>query len=356
MGDKLVGRECFMASKVEIESLAIEHNLNQEEFEIFSISSTHSEQKVKLGATLPSRIIQEVWDILFEYKDIFSWTPHDLGTISRDIVEHRLGIPPDFSVSPTGIEFVYALKYYFPINNSESEYEALLSGLRMALAMNMDQLTTHGDSQIVYGHVTRTFEVREDNMKKYSTLARKFVSRFKRTYRILGIDSRIWLEPLIKKSIDKEILCIDPEDNWMTPIKNDILNGSLPDAVDQALKIRTTAAQYVFHNSQCGIQNSKTLKTQLGLSIGGNQVTIYLLGERLDSMEKVTKYAHMSKWHIQVIDHHYWFSHNNLGKVNIELRRVKQLQNSLHCTHAYPQHLNKPKGFDPHDHTSQMHD
>lgn len=83
--------------------------------------------------------------------------------------------------SPTGIEFVYALKYYFPINNSESEYEALLSGLRMALAMNMDQLTTHGDSQIVYGHVTRTFEVREDNMKKYSTLARKFVSRFKRT-------------------------------------------------------------------------------------------------------------------------------------------------------------------------------
>lgn len=40
----------------------------------------------------------------------------------------------------------------------------------------------------------------------------------------------MWLEPLNKKSIDKstELLCINTEDNWMIPIKNYKLIGSLP--------------------------------------------------------------------------------------------------------------------------------
>lgn len=30
---------------------------------------------------------------------------------------------------PNGVEFAYALKYYFVVSNNESEYEALIVGL-----------------------------------------------------------------------------------------------------------------------------------------------------------------------------------------------------------------------------------
>ncbi|KAI5682874.1 hypothetical protein M9H77_04102 [Catharanthus roseus] len=366
MGDKLVGPECFMASKVEAESSAIKHNLNQEaitiknfplqgDFELFSINSTHPEHKIKIDTTFPPPILQEVQDILFEYKDIFSWIPHDLGTISRNIAEYRLGIPPNFPSSPIGAEFAYALKYSFPISNNESE--ALLAGLRMALAINMEQLIIHGDSKFVYNHIIGTFEAKEDNMKKYSMLAKTLVSRFKRTWikkvrrrnnqkayelstAISGKHiSGIWLEPFIKKSIDKEILCMNPEDNWMTSIKNYILNGSLLYAVDQAQKIKTTAEKhrqcYKVIKLRGGIHNFKTPVTQPSLSILGNQVTVSFLEEQSSSMEEKMKYARMRKWRIQVIGHHHWFSYGDPGEVHPEFRRIKQLQGSIHCTQAY---------------------
>lgn len=52
------------------------------------------------------------------------------------------------------MEFAYALKYDFSFSNKESEYEAFLVNLRMALAMNIDQLIICGDSQVVYSQVT----------------------------------------------------------------------------------------------------------------------------------------------------------------------------------------------------------
>lgn len=56
--------------------------------------------------------------------------------------------------SPKGTEFAYALKYNFPVSNNESEYKVLLAGIRMALAMNVDQLIIRGDSKVFYGYVT----------------------------------------------------------------------------------------------------------------------------------------------------------------------------------------------------------
>lgn len=66
------------------------------------------------------------------------------------------------------MELAYALKYDFSFSNNEFEYEALLAGLHMAFAMNIEQLIIRGDSQVVYGHVTRSFETKEDNMKEHS--------------------------------------------------------------------------------------------------------------------------------------------------------------------------------------------
>lgn len=90
-----------MASKMEAEHSAIEDKLNNEtessrdfqlrgEFELPSISNSHPERQIKIGKHL-----RRIQDVLFEYQDIFSWTPNNLGTISRDITKHQLGIPTE---------------------------------------------------------------------------------------------------------------------------------------------------------------------------------------------------------------------------------------------------------------------
>lgn len=76
---------------------------------------------------------------------------------------------------PNGVEFAYALKYYFVVSNNESEYEALIVGLWIALAMNIDQLIIRGDSKVVFDHVTGSFKAKEEDMKKYYTLVKSLL-------------------------------------------------------------------------------------------------------------------------------------------------------------------------------------
>lgn len=60
-----------------------------------SVDDAQPDRKIHAGQTLPSIVRKEVCDILVEFKDIFSWTLSNLGTISQDIAEHKLGIPDD---------------------------------------------------------------------------------------------------------------------------------------------------------------------------------------------------------------------------------------------------------------------
>lgn len=76
-----------------------------------------------------------------------------------------------------GTEFVYALKYAFPISNNESEKELLIEGLQIVLAMNIEQLIIRGESNVVFGHVMGSFETKEDTMKKYSIIVKSLETR-----------------------------------------------------------------------------------------------------------------------------------------------------------------------------------
>ncbi|XP_071699265.1 uncharacterized protein [Rutidosis leptorrhynchoides] len=51
--------------------------------------------------------------------------------------------------SPDGEEYTYALKFCFYASNNEAEYEAILSGLRIAVEMGITNLRAYVDSQIV---------------------------------------------------------------------------------------------------------------------------------------------------------------------------------------------------------------
>lgn len=58
----------------------------------------------------------------------------------------------------------------------------------------------------------------------------------------------IMLEHLSIKSTDGEVMCMEVEDNWMTPIKECILNNSLLMGDSEDWKLRVTVARYVIEN------------------------------------------------------------------------------------------------------------
>ena len=52
-------------------------------------------------------------------------------------------------ISPLGEHMRYVIRLHFPASNNMAEYEALLSGLRIAIELGIKRLDVRGDSQLV---------------------------------------------------------------------------------------------------------------------------------------------------------------------------------------------------------------
>ena len=63
--------------------------------------------------------------------------------------------------SPTGERIEQAIRLGFSASNNELEYEAMIAGLELALAVGADSLSIRSDSQLVVGQVNAEFKSRE---------------------------------------------------------------------------------------------------------------------------------------------------------------------------------------------------
>ena len=66
----------------------------------------------------------------------------------------------------------------FPASNNEAEYEAILSGLDLALALSVSKLRVYSDSQLVVRHVQKEYEAKDARMARYLTKVRDTLQRF----------------------------------------------------------------------------------------------------------------------------------------------------------------------------------
>ncbi|KAL0402164.1 UNVERIFIED_CONTAM: hypothetical protein Slati_4246300 [Sesamum latifolium] len=64
-------------------------------------------------------------------------------------------------------ELEYALRFDFKASNNETEYEAPIAGIRMALDAGARNLIAYSDSQLVTKQVEGEYEVKEERMKEY---------------------------------------------------------------------------------------------------------------------------------------------------------------------------------------------
>ncbi|GJS04239.1 reverse transcriptase domain-containing protein [Tanacetum coccineum] len=156
-----------------------------------------------------------------------AWKLFNDGASSSD--GSRVGL---MVVSPKGKEYTYALRFEFETTNNEAEYEALLAGLRIAKEMEIRELIIFVDSQLVANLVKGLFEATQPTIKyeKNSKLVKE-----------------VLVEVIQNKSIaEKGVADIVREegDSWMTPIREYLRSGTLPDDPQKARKLRIKAPLY----------------------------------------------------------------------------------------------------------------
>ena len=78
--------------------------------------------------------------------------------------------------SPAGERIEQAVRLGFNASNNESEYEALIAGVELALPMGANNLLIRSDSQLVVGQVNAEFESREPQMERYVSLVKQRLS------------------------------------------------------------------------------------------------------------------------------------------------------------------------------------
>ncbi|RVW61604.1 hypothetical protein CK203_065405 [Vitis vinifera] len=80
--------------------------------------------------------------------------------------------------SPTGEHLEQAIRLGFSASNNEAEYEAILSGLDLALALSVSKLRIFSDSQLVVKHVQEEYEAKDARMARYLAKVRNTLQQF----------------------------------------------------------------------------------------------------------------------------------------------------------------------------------
>ena len=72
----------------------------------------------------------------------------------------------------------YGVQLKFPTTNNETEYEGILTGLRLGKALGAKNLLVQNDSKLVIGKIRREYEAKEERMQKYLRLTKHLTQEF----------------------------------------------------------------------------------------------------------------------------------------------------------------------------------
>ncbi|XP_059669890.1 uncharacterized protein LOC132315551 [Cornus florida] len=169
-------------------------------------------------------------------------------------------------ISPNGECIKYALRFGFKATNNEAEYEALLAGLRMAKALEVERLVAYTDSQLITGQVQGEYEAKDEKMKTYlhkiediKGFLKKFsihripreenaqadaLARLATTEEDKAIPVGYLDEPSTVWDWPQKIHQLAYGMEWAEPIIRYIENEELPQDRMEARKIRMRAAKY----------------------------------------------------------------------------------------------------------------
>ncbi|KAL5545199.1 hypothetical protein UlMin_008983 [Ulmus minor] len=176
-------------------------------------------------------------------------------------------------VSPDGVKLSCAIRFKFKATKNQAEYEALLSGLRLAKEVSARHLTIYSDSQLVVSQVNSEFQAKGEKMASYLEKAKEAMNQFD-TVTIIqvpraentnadalarlatGLEERLLkivpIEILEVPSIDKpeQVGSIVVRPCWMDPIISFLRDGTLPADKFEARRLRFRSARYFLYKGK----------------------------------------------------------------------------------------------------------
>ncbi|KAL6343252.1 hypothetical protein AAG906_022168 [Vitis piasezkii] len=160
--------------------------------------------------------------------------------------------------SPIGEQLEQAIRLGFPTSNNEAEYEAILSGLDLALALSVSRLRVYSDSQLV--RMTRYLTKVRDTLQRFIEWTIEKIKRTEngRADALAGIAAFLPIKEAIllpihvqtNPSVAEASTCntikanhADDQD-WTEAIIKYLRTGTLPEEPKQAHKTRVQAAHF----------------------------------------------------------------------------------------------------------------
>uniref|UniRef100_A0A2N9HSY3 RNase H type-1 domain-containing protein n=1 Tax=Fagus sylvatica TaxID=28930 RepID=A0A2N9HSY3_FAGSY len=171
--------------------------------------------------------------------------------------------------APQGQMMELAIRLGFPASNNVAEYEALLHGLRCAIALQADPLTVYCDSQLVVNQISGDYAAKDEKMRIYLVEAKKLLAKFKHVQiehigrelnghadALAGLASAVAPElrriisvgvqslPSIGSNTTNEVCSVVQSSSWMSPILAYLKDDILPTDRKEADRIRRIAPRY----------------------------------------------------------------------------------------------------------------
>jgi ribonuclease HI len=81
-------------------------------------------------------------------------------------------------VAPSKVKTCYATRLDFSCTNNIAEYEVLLLGLRKLKAMGIRRAVLKTDSQVISGHIDKSYKARDPKLEKYLDTVRRIEAYF----------------------------------------------------------------------------------------------------------------------------------------------------------------------------------
>ncbi|XP_074336785.1 uncharacterized protein LOC141673957 [Apium graveolens] len=201
-----------------------------------------------------------------ETSDRNSWTLYVDGSATAE----RSGAGLILS-SPDGFTIQQVITFAFKVINNQAEYEALLSGLRLAKSLRVRCLIIYSDSQIVVRQTSDEYIAKDPKLARYQEMVRAILETIpnptilqinreentkadelsKLVHNTSDLSSSVYFEELGAPSTDRpEVLCIRSPHNWMTPYIAYFKDGTLPEDQNKARYLKYKAARFFLEDNQ----------------------------------------------------------------------------------------------------------
>ncbi|XP_074336909.1 uncharacterized protein LOC141674083 [Apium graveolens] len=174
-------------------------------------------------------------------------------------------------ISPEGFTIQQAMTFGFKATNNQAEYEALISGLKLAKSLGVSKMIFHSDSQIVVKQTSGEYIVKDPILAQYQAMVRNILEDTpditilqinkeenskadelsKLVQNMSDLASSVYFEELKTPSTERaEVLCIGSADNWMTPYIAYLKDGTLPEDQNKARYLKHKAAHFFLEDGQ----------------------------------------------------------------------------------------------------------